>query len=392
MKILLTTDWWTPAVNGVVRSVTLLRRELMARGHDVKVLTLSSTSHSYEEDGVIYLGSLSADRVYPGARVRFAAWNRWMKALTDWRPDIIHSQCEFSTFFLARRIAEELDIPLVHTYHTVYEDYTHYFSPSIRMGRCAVAAFSRWVAAQTDCMIAPTGKVCRLLQGYGVRCPVVVVPTGIDLRRFQQTDDPMRRAVLRASLGIPAENTVLVCVGRLAEEKNIQELLKLRASLGSRPVTLLLVGDGPDRARLERVAHDLRLEAPAVIFAGMVAPEEVPDWYRLGDLFVSASSSETQGLTYIEALASGMPALCRADPCLAGVIREGENGWQYRDEADFRRKLADFIAHPEWREGMSAAARRSVRPYSVEAFAESVEDIYRQQILRRDRGTQEVSA
>ena len=105
MKILLTTDWWTPAVNGVVRSVTLLRRELMARGHDVKVLTLSSTSHSYEEDGVIYLGSLSADRVYPGARVRFAAWNRWMKALTDWRPDIIHSQCEFSTFLPAWRLA-----------------------------------------------------------------------------------------------------------------------------------------------------------------------------------------------------------------------------------------------------------------------------------------------
>ena len=130
--------------------------------------------------------------------------------------------------------------------------------------------------------------------------------------------------MLRASLGIPAENTVLVCVGRLAEEKNIQELLKLRASLGSRPVTLLLVGDGPDRARLERAAHDLRLEAPAVIFAGMVAPEEVPDWYRLGDLFVSASSSETQGLTYIEALAAGVPALCRADPCLEGVIQDGE--------------------------------------------------------------------
>lgn len=87
-------------------------------------------------------------------------------------------------------------------------------------------------------------------------------------------------------------------------------------------MTLLLVGDGPDRPRLEQVAHDLRLEAPAVIFAGMVPPEEVPEWYRLGDLFVSASSSETQGLTYIEALAAGVPALCRADLCLEGVILE----------------------------------------------------------------------
>ena len=392
MKILITTDWYTPAVNGVVTSVKNLQRELERRGHEVRILTLSQSLHSWSRDGVTAIGSVNAGRIYPGARLRTAMAGRWVRELMDWRPDVIHSQCEFSTFFLARRIAEELDVPLVHTYHTVYEDYTHYFSPSVRWGRCAVAAFSRWVAAQTDCMIAPTGKVRGLLQGYGVRCPVFVVPTGIDLRRFQQEGDPMRRAVLRASLGIPAENTVLVCVGRLAEEKNIQELLRLRAALGSRPVTLLLVGDGPDRPRLEQMARDLKLEAPAVIFAGMVAPEEVPDWYRLGDLFVSASSSETQGLTYIEALSAGVPALCRADPCLAGVIREGENGWQYRDEADFRRKLADFIAHPEWREGMSAAARRSVRPYSVEAFAESVEDIYRQQILRRDRGTQEVSA
>ena len=323
MKILITTDWYTPAVNGVVTSVKNLQRELERRGHEVRILTLSQSLHSWSRDGVTAIGSVNAGRIYPGARLRTAMAGRWVRELMDWRPDVIHSQCEFSTFFLARRIAEELDVPLVHTYHTVYEDYTHYFSPSVRWGRCAVAAFSRWVAAQVDGMIAPTGKVRGLLQGYGVRCPVFVVPTGIDLRRFQQEGDPMRRAVLRASLGIPAENTVLVCVGRLAEEKNIQELLKLRASLGSRPVTLLLVGDGPDRPRLEQVAHDLRLEAPAVIFAGMVPPEEVPEWYRLGDLFVSASSSETQGLTYIEALAAGVPALCRADLCLEGVILEG---------------------------------------------------------------------
>ena len=233
MKILITTDWYTPAVNGVVTSVKNLQRELERRGHEVRILTLSQSLHSWSRDGVTAIGSVNAGRIYPGARLRTAMAGRWVRELMDWRPDVIHSQCEFSTFFLARRIAEELDVPLVHTYHTVYEDYTHYFSPSVRWGRCAVAAFSRWVAAQVDGMIAP--------------CPVFVVPTGIDLRRFQQEGDPMRRAVLRASLGIPAENTVLVCVGRLAEEKNIQELLKLRASLGSRPVTLLLVGDGPDR-------------------------------------------------------------------------------------------------------------------------------------------------
>ena len=383
MRVLITSDWYTPAVNGVVTSVKNLKGELERRGHEVRILTLSQNLHSWSQDGVTRIGSVDAGRIYPGARLRTAMAGRWVRELVAWRPDVVHSQCEFSTFFLARRIAEELDIPLIHTYHTVYEDYTHYFSPSIRWGRCAVAAFSRWVAAQTDCMIAPTGKVRGLLQGYGVRRPVFVVPTGIDLRPFQKTGDPWRGAVLRASLEIPEDYTVLVCVGRLAEEKNIEELLRIRASLGKRPVTLLLVGDGPDRLRLEKIAKGLGLTAPAVIFAGMVPPEEVADWYRMGDLFVSASTSETQGLTYIEALASGVPALCRADPCLEGVIQEGENGWQYHSSTDFREKLDNFLAHPEERSARRKAAMESVKQFSAEHFAAHMESIYCQQIVRR---------
>ena len=296
---------------------------------------------------------------------------------------MVHSQCEFSTFFLARRIAEELDVPLVHTYHTVYEDYTHYFSPSVRFGKQAVAVFSRWVAARTDCLIAPTGKVRILLQKYGVRCPVFVVPSGIDLAPFSREADPWRSAVLRASLDIPADRTILAFVGRLAEEKNVDELLRCRAALGDVPVTLLIVGDGPDRPRLEQTAAALSLAAPDVVFAGMVPPEQVADWYQLGDLFVSASTSETQGLTYIEALAAGVPALCRADPCLAGVIRNGENGWQYRDEAEFQARLSEFLAQPHHRERLASCARASAEEFSAQRFAKRVEAVYEEQIARR---------
>lgn len=387
MKILMTSDWYSPAVNGVVTSVKNLRRELERRGHEVRVLTLSQTTHSREEDGVTYLGSVAAGLIYPGARLRTALAVKWVRDLVEWGPDVVHSQCEFSTFFLARRIAEELNIPLVHTYHTVYEDYTHYFSPSVRFGKKAVALFSRWVASQTDCMIAPTGKVRLLLRDYGVRKPVFVVPSGIDLRRFGGEADPWRMAVLRASLHIPQDRLILVSVGRLAEEKNLEELLRCRAAMGPGHVTLLLVGDGPDRPRLEALAGSLGLEAPDVVFAGQVAPEQVADWYQLGDLFVSASTSETQGLTYVEALAAGVPALCRMDPCLAGVIREGENGWQYRDEADFQRKLDAFVAQPHRREQLAQNARRSAEPFSAERFAQRAEAIYLDQIARhREHG------
>lgn len=383
MKILITSDWYSPAVNGVVTSVKNLRRELEARGHEVRVLTLSQTCRSWSRDGVTYLGSVAAGLIYPGARLRTALAGRWVRELVDWRPDVVHSQCEFSTFFLARRIAEEVDAVLVHTYHTVYEDYTHYFSPSVRFGKKAVAVFSRWAAGQTDCVIAPSGKVRLLLRRYGVEKPVFVVPSGIDLHRFSGGADPWRTAVLRASLDIPRDRTILVSVGRLAEEKNIDELLRFRAALGGDAVTLLLVGDGPDRPRLERLAADLGLTAPDVVFAGMVPPEQVADWYRLGDLFVSASTSETQGLTYVEALAAGVPVLCRADPCLAGVVRNGENGWQYRDEGDFRRALETFLAHPQHWADWSAAARRAAEPFSAEHFSERMEAIYQERIDRR---------
>lgn len=130
-------------------------------------------------------------------------------------------------------------------------------------------------------MIAPTGKVRTLLQGYGVRTPVFVVPSGIDLRRFRRPPVPGCRASLLAALDIPRENLVLVSVGRLAAEKNLDELLRFRAAMGDQAVTLLLVGDGPYRAQLEREAADLGLRAPQVVFAGMVPPQQVAEWYQL---------------------------------------------------------------------------------------------------------------
>ena len=207
MKILITSDWYLPAVNGVVTSVKNLRRELEARGHEVRVLTLSQNRHSCRKDGVTCLGSVAAGLIYPGARLRTALAGKWVREIVEWGPDVVHSQCEFSTFFLARRIAEELDIPLVHTYHTVYEDYTHYFSPNVRFGKKAAAVFTRWAASHTDCLIAPTAKVRLLLQGYGVKGlqmgPVPLPALQAQLRRPGKAHD------LGRGLGAGAEAPLL---------------------------------------------------------------------------------------------------------------------------------------------------------------------------------------
>ena len=384
MKILLTTDWWVPAVNGVVRSVLLLRQQLIAQGHDVKVLTLSSTGHSYEEDGIIYLGSLNAGRIYPGARIRCSTTGHWREELRNWRPDIVHSQCEFSTFGPAWRISRRCGCPLVHTYHTVYEDYTRYLIPSVHHGRLAVQQFTRLIAARCTALVAPTNKVRDLLLDYNVKCPIYTVPTGIDLTAFSPVKREERPA-LRRQLGLPEEKILLVAVGRVAAEKNPELLVQFLAQ--ERPEdrpTLVFVGDGPYRAELEQLTAELGL-SDWVIFTGMIAPEKVMQYYQAGDAFACASRSETQGLTYFEALACGLPLFCREDTCLDGVVENGWNGWLWNDYDEFHAALSALRAGDEerWTE-LSRNALDMAERYSAENFARQVLNVYNELLERED--------
>ena len=383
MKVLITTDWYEPVINGVVTSVMNLSRQLRERGHEVKILTLSRTCHSYIEGDVIYAGSIGMGYIYPQARLKIpAVAGDYMEMLLEWKPDIVHSQCEFSTFFLARKIATELQIPIVHTYHTVYEDYTHYFSPQKAWGRNIVQLMTRKLSNVVETLIAPSDKIRRILEGYQVSCPVEVIPSGINLEKYQICKKEGWREKIRTQLGIPQDALVLVYVGRMAKEKNIEELLEYQKEARKSGVILLLVGDGPYLLELKKKAEELKI-TENVIFTGMIAPEEIGHYYQAGDLFVSASTSETQGMTYAEALAGGIPLLCRRDGCLEQVVAEGENGWQYDDEEDFLGRIQ------EWK-GMSEDARGSMREkagdsaekFSSGNFAGRVEKIYEQQIRR----------
>lgn len=379
MKILITSDWYAPTLNGVVVSILNLKHSLEERGHEVRVLTLSNSPRSYCRDGVTHIGSFNASKIYPNARIRLAPARALLQDLIDWQPDIVHSQCEFCTFFLARKIAELSGAPLVHTYHTVYEDYTHYFSPSERLGRRTMAAFAYWIGTQIDCYVAPTEKIRALLDGYGVKCPIDVIPTGLDLSLFSASVAPEQRSELRRSYGIADDRIVLAAIGRLAAEKNAEELLCYMADCRDLPLTLLLVGDGPNRAALETLAKKLELGDRA-IFTGMVPHDKVGTYYHLGDVFVNASTSEAQGLTYNEALAAGLPALCRADDVLDGVIENGINGWQYHDEAEFREKIEALVTDSALRARMSQAAQNSAAAFSKANFGARAEALYLEQL------------
>lgn len=376
MRILLTSDVYKPTTNGVVTSLVNLQQGLTQLGHEVQILTLSESHTTYYKDGVWYLGSLNSSTIYPGTRVMGTLARGPLKDLITWRPDVVHSQSEFSTFILAKRIAHAVGAPLVHTYHTLYEDYTTYFSPNKRMGQIMAQLFSMHVLAKTDAVIAPTSKIERLLLSYGVEKLIKVIPSGIDLSKFAPTsveDDATSR--LREQLGIPKDTQVIVYVGRLAKEKNIDELISNFSTIANNNRMLLLVGDGPERPMLEEQVRTLGL-GKHVIFAGMQKQEDIPSFYRLGTVFCSASTSETQGLTYVEALASGIPVLCRKDDCLDDLVRNGVNGWQYRTQTEYQQYLERLLADQELQQRLSVDALSSSTRYDRMVFAQSVAAVY----------------
>ena len=174
MKILITTDVFTPAVNGVVTSVLNLRTQLIERGHDVRILTLSEDNFSRKEENVYYIKSFRI-KIYPNARATTNFHNKYIEEIINWGPDIIHSQCEFSSFIFAKMIAKKLNIPIIHTYHTMYEYYTHYFTHNKDLGKKVVGSLSKKLLNNVATVIVPTQKVEQVLKDYGIKNNIVTL-------------------------------------------------------------------------------------------------------------------------------------------------------------------------------------------------------------------------
>ena len=378
MKVLITTDLYTTNTNGVVTSVQNLFDELSAKGHDVRILTISENHRSRREGPVTYIRSVSMERVYPNVRMPISYRHQLIQEIIDWKPDVVHSQCEFFSFQFADRISKITGAPIVHTYHTLYEQYmTSYLIPSKRVGNWLVKSLSRRRLKNVKTLVAPTQKVENTLQSYGMENPISVVPSGISLEQHYNRLTPEERSAKRNALGIADDDQVLLNLGRLGGEKNLGELIELfaEARRENHALKFLIVGDGPARKALAQQAADLGV-ADHVIFAGMVNPAEVQDYYQLGDVFVSASTSETQGLTYIEAAANGLPLLCRKDDCLQDVLQAGENGYEYTSADEFLQAIDAVMADPEWRRIASRRSEEIASVFDKKHFADAIEDLY----------------
>jgi 1,2-diacylglycerol 3-alpha-glucosyltransferase len=347
MRIALFTDTYYPQLNGVASSVLTLRNNLTLLGHQVYVITTTDPDATEAEPNVFRLPSLPVPHLRE-RRIGMFYHPGVARRIKNWRLDLVHTHTEFCLGVFGRYLARYLQIPLLHSMHTIYEDYTHYLARYVTrmplldtLAKAAARKISADFCNSADHVIVPTVKVEELMRSYGVWRNISTVPSGIAVEKFSPDWDkpgpgkPGQEKytggqALRAELGLAAGERVLLYVGRLATEKNLAELLQgLADYLSARPeVKLLLIGDGPDRCRLESLAAALGISAQ-VIFAGARPWDEIQRYYWLGDVFVNASQSETQGLTYIEAMAAGLPVLAKADRCLEDVLINGKNGYAF---------------------------------------------------------------
>lgn len=377
MKILITSDWYEPVINGVVTSVKNLYTELTNMGHEVRILTLSRSNVSKREGHVYYIKSFSLN-VYPNARASLTLNDDLIDELAQWKPDVIHSQCEFFTYTYAQLVAFKANVPIVHTYHTMYEHYSDYVLKNKVLSRYIISFMSKTRLRDSVVIIAPTNKVKNKLFDYEIQNEIKVIPSGLDLSKFDIKFTDEDKVKIKDEYNIPQDSTVLLSLGRLGKEKNIEELLSAFKHLISEENNyyLVIVGGGPYMDTLEKEISRLDI-GHRTILTGMIDPEKIPYIYKMADCFVSASQSETQGLTYIEALSNGLPEVCKYDYCLDNVLIDGYNGYFFETAEDFVEKINALFINPETYKEMSDNALKKSKEYSKEIFARSVMDVYK---------------
>ncbi len=385
MKILITTDLFFIETNGVVTSVRNLMDELKKKGHDVRVLTISNKMKSYKNGDAVLIRSVPI-KVYSGTRMPTSYRHKFIKELVEWKPDVIHSQCEFFSFKFARYISKKTSAPIVHTYHTMYEDYVGYVFLIKKFGRWSARKITKRFLERVDSVIVPTEKVKNRHIENGIRCEFNVIPSGINLEQHKQRISIEQRNEIRHRYGIAEDKTVLISLGRIANEKSIDELVEYFACVSDmRPEVLLMIaGDGPAMGHLQNKVSNMNM-SEKIIFTGFVLPTDVHKFYQSADIFVSASTSETQGLTYIEAAANCLPLLCRYDECLDNLIVQGENGYVYRDKSEFENMLDYLLAEKEGLRVMGQKSEAIVQRFDKKIFAESVERVYTSAIENKNK-------
>lgn len=381
LRVALLANSYLPYLSGVTISIDTLAQALRQLGQQVKIF-----APAYPPDRPVGTGSEGQIETfrfrslgtpfYPKFRLAYPLTLAAVREFRDFRPDIIHSHTPFLTGTWGQLMARRLKIPYVLTFHTLFTEYLHYLPllPPALTKRPAIW-YLRAFCQRSDAVIVPSQPIKKLLEGYGVKKEIRVIPTGLPLEQFYPWKD---RSAIRRQFDIPEDAVLLINAGRLGREKNLDFLLEAFANIQRQAgqARLLLAGSGPFEAELKAKAAVLGL-ADLVVFAGEVPHERIGAFYQAADIFVSASLTETQGLVLTEAKAAGLPVVALNAFGTGEMVRHGRDGYLC-DRDSFADSVLELIVSPGRRAQMSKESFLDAQErFSAPAMAAKALDLYR---------------
>ena len=391
MRIGIFTDSYYPHISGVATSIEMLKEALIDMGHDVYIVApnLDNRKFIYDKEKKIILLPGIKTGLYK-LRITGIYSNKAMKIIkNEWNLDIIHSQTEGTVGAFSHIVSKKLNIPVVHTYHTLYEDYVYYvthghFDKIVQKGLARYTKF--YYEHKCDELIVPTYKIKDIFNNkYNIKRSMTVIPSGIDIKKFESTNELRKKAKeIRKKYKINDDDFVIGSVGRIASEKSFDKIISNLVPLTkiNNKIKFMLVGDGPELDKLKDMVKDLKL-GNNVIFTGLIDYDLVPSYYNSFDIMVSFSKTETQGMTIIEGLASSLPVVCINDTSFREMVQNTYNGYLFNNDDEFRKYILELSSNKELYNTMKMNAKNSVYCYSKEVFAASVLKVYNMAIQKR---------
>ncbi|PTM21646.1 1,2-diacylglycerol 3-glucosyltransferase [Lactobacillus sp. PFC-70] len=374
MNIGIFTDTYFPQVSGVATSIKTLRDQLEKQGNQVYIFTTTDphVERNVYERNVFRFSSIPFVS-FTDRRIAVRGLFQAYQIAKELNLDIVHTQTEFSMGWIGKFVARNLEIPCLHTYHTMYEDYLHYVANGKILKPVHVKQGTLAFCYHLTGVVAPSNRVLTTLTDYGVKAPIRVIPTGVNLHQYEQPDT----ANLRRQLGFAPDTPVILSLSRLAYEKNITaSIAAMPRILAAVPnAQLLIVGDGPAREDLEQQVKDADLTAH-VSFTGEVNNDDVFRYYHMANVFLSSSDSESQGLTYIEAMAAGTKIVVMTSPYTDELLSSRALGATVKNSDELVANVVDYLLHGDEHQDAKLLARK-LSEISADTFGQNIMAFYR---------------
>jgi glycosyltransferase involved in cell wall biosynthesis len=381
MKLALFGNSYLPYLSGITLSMQMLREEMEALGHTVFVVGPKYPKHAEKDPRVLRLPSLPA--TYPGYRLVIPYSYGIFSKLKKERIDLIHAHQPFGVGLAALLLAKRMKIPIVYSFHTLFSRYVHHapFVPQ-RLAKLLVAGYLTWFCDQVDTVIVPSEMVRRLLALRKVRAPIKVIPTGLRLQTIKDKKDlGTKRAEIRKKHSLPPDTKLLLYSGRLSAEKNVPFLLEAFEKIKEKEKTvyLIMVGGGPSERGLRRQAGE------KVIFTGQIPHTDVLDYYFAADLFIYASTTETQGLVLTEAKACGLPVVAVFGGGISDVVENGIDGYLVpKNQEKFIEHVLRLLRDEALRKGLSLKAEEDAHlRFASTVVAKKMESVYNSLVMKQ---------